>query len=347
MLRACILFTCCLCLKLIVNGQSRDSILLNDHLQLRNGTVVLGKLQEIERAKVYLDAKNISDVSADLEQVAHLRATSSLFRIVLLDGRKYVGRIIRHDSPGMVYIKLGDHLDSVSIVGIYSALPVSKNFWQGLDGHISFGYSFTKSSEINRVNFSNTLNFNTELWNFRQQASAIFTFGEADRPLERADLSFSGNWLFSRRWIQLNKVQYQRQLETGILSRYILASGAGRRLLQTQNINLLAGTGLSIQKEFATDGSQRNIQLEVPLMTSLNIYQLKKPDIDIVSDFSFYINLSQAGRYRIDHKTVMSYEIIKDFKVSLDFFFNYDSRPPGILAKSYDYGTVVSFGYSF
>lgn len=62
---------------------------------------------------------------------------------------------------------------------------------------------------------------------------------------------------------------------------------------------------------------------------------------------TFYYSLSQTGRFRNDGKTTITWEIFKDFNLSLEPYNNYDSKPPVEGSDKFDYGIVFGIKYIF
>ncbi|OLY93001.1 hypothetical protein BUE76_14690 [Cnuella takakiae] len=332
--------------------QSPDSLLYGvpfgkDFLQLKNNNLLFGRIRKISRSELLFDPDGLNDVTVKLKDIAQLAGPYHFYRIETLAGDHFIARLYPTESPGYTLLKGIFRVDSILLEQVYSLKQWEKNIWRGLDGKISFGYSYTKSSDITRLNFNNDLNYTAANWTYAQQSSAIYTLNKETIPLERADVLTSASWNFKPKWLNIYRLQYQRQIETGVASRYISAIAVGRSLLRNRNINWSATIGISLQRENPTDNSPTQTQAEVPLLVNFNLFQWLKPDVDITAYANFYFNLSEKGRYRLDHKINLEYEPVKDFVISIQFFFNYDSRPPAINTSTNDFGTVLNLGFKF
>jgi len=60
-----------------------------------------------------------------------------------------------------------------------------------------------------------------------------------------------------------------------------------------------------------------------------------------------YPGITDWGRVRIDFDSRVSYELIKDFYLTLSLFERFDSRPPSETAAKSDFGTTLSISWSF
>lgn len=318
-----------------------------DLVIMNNGTRIIGKIISIIRGQLVIDGDDTNDITIDLKNIKTLVAQRRFYRIQMLNDHLYVGTVGYSYQNGKCELHLDDGThETIAIMDIFTMAGFERGFLKQLDGNVNLGYSFTKSSDITRFNVSNNVKYTSSRWVISENASGIYTVGDGN-GFEKVDATFGVSWIFRPRWSNFYALQYQRILETGIRGRVLAATGIGRQLVQSRHVSFTLASGISSQKEFYTDGTESNVQAELPLLASFYLYQLKKPDIDIYAYSNFYYNLSISGRYRFDQKLDFSYEIVKDFVVSLELYFNYDSKPQAANTSTNDYGTVFSIGYKF
>ncbi len=58
-------------------------------------------------------------------------------------------------------------------------------------------------------------------------------------------------------------------------------------------------------------------------------------------------SLSDSGRVRVEFRSRLRREIVKDFFLSLSLYDSYDSDPPVIGVERNDWGLTSSLGWSF
>ena len=68
--------------------------------------------------------------------------------------------------------------------------------------------------------------------------------------------------------------------------------------------------------------------------------------VDILSSFTFIPSFTQSGRIRMDFRTDLQWELIKDLFFRVGFTDNYDSSPQGD-TPSNDYVFSTSVGWSY
>ena len=50
---------------------------------------------------------------------------------------------------------------------------------------------------------------------------------------------------------------------------------------------------------------------------------------------------------RLQNDVRLSYELIKDFMVTVTFFDTYDNKPPSAEASKHDFGTTLAVSWTF
>lgn len=325
---------------------ARADSLVTDVVEVKNGDRLTGKIIKIFRGELYFDGNETGDVRIDLKQISFLMGRSKSFIIESVDNQRLIGKIERASTTGNVLIKsLSDSIvlkiDEIIILNGFESKLIER-----IDGNVNLGYSFTKSSDITRFNLSNELSYTAEKWRTIQSFSSIYTIGDGD-GIERINADLTTIYTLQKRWLALGDFQFQRMLELGVASRVIGIVGAGRKLIQNKNIGLIAGTGISAQRESSVDGSVSNVEAELPILIRLNLFQLKKPDITVSSSLNYYYSLSVSKRFRVDYKIDFNYEVVKNLLVGFQFFYNYDSKPLAENISYNDFGNVLTVGYKF
>lgn len=321
-----------------------------NYIILTNGDVIRGDLVKVSRGDLYFDGDETGVFNVDLEVVQELVAQNKNYVIeVGLKSERLVGKLSKADRPGYLLIESEDDtgipIEMIQITYLYA---FEETFKERLSAAINLGYSFTKSSNASRVNFSNRLQYKTSRWDLNQTFSTIATLTETSRNIERANGEFMGVYHVGRTWFTLASLRYQRLLELNVDSRFIGTLGAGKNLIRNNNINLLIGTGISAQKELLTNVTDRSELLwELPFIINFDLFDLGRPDIDVSTGLNYFQGLTQSGRSRLDYNLKLSYELLSDINVSLEGFLNLDSSPLLTEDQQSDVGVILNFGFDF
>jgi hypothetical protein len=270
------------------------------------------------------------------------------FKIETIEKKVYYGIIRSSDKDGWVNIQLDNGtMIPIPITRIYQLTSLDTDFLKRINGNISAGLSFTKSSQIGQINFSASVQFATKLFNYQLSVSTIGSIdsGKYSRDNENAILinayELNANWFIS------GAAQYQRNLELSISRRYLFMLGIGNKLIIKNNMRLLATTGITFSQEKSIEGVSSGLLFEIPIMFQFNFYQFQHPDVQISSTQTIYFALGQNGRIRYDGATNFSWQLIRYFYLNLSPYTNFDSQPPAGSSSNFDYGIVFGLSYKF
>lgn len=338
-----ILLTCFISTIIFLEAYSQEK----DSIVLYNGQVLIGAVQGVSLGSLSIDEMDLKMLSIKLYKIRKLRITER-FKIETVERKVLYGTITPASKDGWVEIHSGDSiLATVHITKLYQLISMDNDFWTRLNGNISAGFSYTKSSDIGQLNFSAAVQYATKLFNYSLNLSSIGSIdsGRFSRDNENAALQVSYD--LSPTWFVASTAQYQRNLELSISRRLLFTAGPGNKLFIKKNWRLLGGTGISISQELSTEGVASGLLWEIPVIFQFNFYQSHHPDIQISSTQVVYFSLSQAGRVRYDGNTSFQWQIIRYFYLNIAPYSNFDSRPPAGSASNFDYGIVVGLSYKF
>jgi hypothetical protein len=328
------------CLSPAGSCQQKDSIFFY------NGQVLIGEVHAANLGSISIDDIDLKIQSIKLYKIKRLRINER-FKIETLDKHLYYGFL--QPSPKEGWIRIlpeGDSALSVPIVTIHHLIPLEKQFFKRLDGTLSAGLSFTKSSNIGQVNLSATVGFATRLFEYQLQGSEIGSIDSGKFSRDNESLQLFTGFDLTSVWFLAGVIQYQRNLELSISRRYLELLGAGNKLVIKDTWQLLAVSGLTFTQEKST-ANVNTVQFEIPLMFRFNFYKFHHPNIQISSSQTAFISLSEQGRVRYDGNTSFSWELIRYFYLTINPYTNFDSKPPSVGSNKFDYGIVVSLSYKF
>ncbi len=319
-----------------------------DTLFMKNGQVVYGEIKSISLGRVNFDAEDLSLMSLKYDKVKTIIATKRYYRIETTSHKEYFGKLKYSDKEGFVNISnIGKNdtiLLALSEISTLNYFSTKNNIWEG---KISAGYSYTKSSQIGRLNVDFSLKSIMKKGEFRTAGSTIITQDNGAWVRERESLSFNRDIYLNALWKAGVLLNYQRNLELGLARRYQEGVGVGYSFLSKSTMKGDIVSGLIVNQEKSSQNNQNVFTAELPILFNYNFFRFQQPKLSIYANESFYISLTQKGRVRQDGEIKIDWELIKDFSVSLKFYNNYDSKPASTVAGNFDYGIVFGLTYSF
>jgi Protein of unknown function, DUF481 len=88
------------------------------------------------------------------------------------------------------------------------------------------------------------------------------------------------------------------------------------------------------------------VQSEIPVIVDFAL-GLPPSGLELTAKAIYYDSLSISGRYRVDGRADLAYEMFKNFKIGVQYLYNYDSKPMDPTAENTDRATTFSVGYTF
>jgi hypothetical protein len=325
---------------LSASAQSKDT------LYFHNATLLVGELLNIKLGRVEFDADGVGVVKIKNKEIQSIFAQSNDFRIETTEGQMLQGYLRPSEKTGRVIVHSITDAQELELAGITSLARYGRTWKNGLSGNVSAGYSYTKSSEIGRLNLDGSVKYSAPKTETKLDVSTILTSDSTEVSREREDVSLSFNYTFKSLWSVGVGVRYQRNLELGLERRFQEGLGIGHRLLVRKNQQGLVLTGLAINQELNLEGvAVRNT--EVILQANYELFSFDEPNLTISITQTGYFSVTEKGRIRYDGDANLSWELISDFYLNLQFYHNYDSQSPETGEPNVDYGFVVGITYKF
>jgi hypothetical protein len=312
-----------------------------------NGTVLVGKLRSIDLAIVRFKPADISEVTFQLDKVKTMHVQSKLLRVETMFRETYIGYLRPSPVEGMVkMVTFYDTTDLALSTTIHIG-TFGNTFWKSTFAYFGAGYSYTKSSDIGRLNFDGKISYVKEHIEAKINASTIMTQEDDVFIRDRENVISQVSYFYDAVWFNQVGLNYQRNLELGLVKRVQQAVGVGARFLAKPNMQAKCAVGYVLNQETGTDGRESGVLSEIPVAITYNFYRFEKPKISVGISQGVFFGVNQSGRIRQDGELSVAWKIITDFSLSMNLYHNYDSRSPTTKTAALDYGIVFTLGYEF
>ncbi len=317
-----------------------------DTLYFYNKTKIVGELLSVRLGRIEFDADGVGVVKIKNTKIESIHATSRSFRVEMIDGEELQGYLMRSEKPGRVVINAIVESREISIEEIANLVYFGKTLMSRVTGNVSSGFTYTKSSEIGRLNADGLIKYNTAKGQTQLDGDVIVTYDSVKSDIERGNLAFSHEHTFAPLWGAIIILKYQRNLELGLEKRWQQAFGIGRELLTNKHQQGAAIAGVAINQETNQEGVEVNTS-EAMFQLNYNFFSFSSPNITLSFVESGFFSFTEKNRVRFDGDITLDYEIISDFNISFQFYHNYDSRSPATDKPNIDYGFVAGLKYKF
>lgn len=316
-----------------------------DTVYLRNGQVLIGKLLSVSLGVIEFDDADLNVQNIRYHKIKTISAGSRTFRIETIDKNFYYGVLKPSRKYGEVIIDNSLEEKTYQIADIYELKVLENRFLKKIKGTISFGYSYTKSSDIGRRNIDVNLKFTENKFNVALTASSIFTNNQGEKTRDREGILLSGFYDLDAVWLTGLLLNYQRNIELGLDRRFQQGVGIGRRLLLKNNLQGVLVSGMVTNQERDLEGNSSGSLFELPVQFSLNYFHYSAPNIQISFNSGMFFGINQGGRKRFDGETRINWEVISNLNFGLQFYSSFDNASLGGSSNNYDYGIVFNVGY--
>jgi hypothetical protein len=320
---------------------------ITDTLFFTNGSMVLGKLKKIKLGIVTFDPHDANDITVQLRKLRSIGGGSRIFRIEAVNEHLYFGKILAHSESNKIHIATIVDTVTLGIQDIVIMYPFEKSIKQRLSGSVGMGFSYTRSSNLGRLNFDATIRYLSRKTELSLTLSGIYSLYDSLFSRDKEDLYLKYNYYFVRNWFATIFLAYQRNLELGLQRRYQEGLGIGNKFITSKRVYAWSRTGIVINQEKSTEDVSSGVLTELYTELEFNFFRFEKPKINCLLSQSFYYSLSQAGRFRNDGSLSITWELFKDFNLSFEPYNSYDSKPPVEESHNFDYGVVFGIKYIF
>lgn len=316
-----------------------------DTIFFRNGSMVIGKLKKAKLGVVTFDPDDANDITVQLRVVKTLSAPSKIFRVETIDNQIHFGTISPTSEMRKIYLWTPIDSAVIDLINVSVLYPYGDNFFKRLSGFVGLGFNYTRSSGFGRLNYDNEIRYTARKIELTVAASGIYSIYDTAFSRDKEDVYIKNNYFFTNSWFVTGFVAYQRNIALAIEQRFQEGLGIGNKFITTKTIYTWARGGLVFNQERSTENVNSGTLTELFGEMELNLYRFEVPKIKTTVANTAYYSLSQKDRIRDDFSLNMSWELVKNFFLTMELYANYDSKPPANGSREFDYGTVVGLRY--
>jgi len=350
-----------LILLLCGNTWARDK---TDIILLVNGDRITGEIKQLEHGKLRVGTDSLGEIRIEWDDIERIDSDYE-FQFERSDGTRITGFI--KDSPDQKEITLANDDENTSFAHskVVRISLIEDRFFERLKGSLSFGYSFTKASEVSQGNLGFRATHRTEVRSFTLDTSTIITNDqEGEGGTQRSDVAIELTRFRKDRWFNSYWLGFESNDELRLNLRSSLGTGLGRFLIQTNTSELsvmggLVGTNEDVDNVLGISSTRQNF--EGLLGIDYSRYIFDDPTLDLSTSLLAYPSITESGRLRAQFDLNLRWEVINDLYLDIKYYNTYDSDPqteriidPGPIIgpilgplEKHDYGIVTSIGWSF
>lgn len=297
----------------------------DDRVSFTPGSQLVGELKRMERGRLYFKTDATDQISIDWQDVETLVSKQQL-QVEMTSGMRYFGHLLPA-VPGNIAIAARVGTRNLVMADIVRITPIEEQFRDRWDIDLSAGYNFTKASDIEQLTLGLSTTYTTEKRRNSFYGQVNQTGDSQGESVIRWSARANTIRLRQNRWFNGYLGNVERNDGQGLELRTSLGVGAGRYLLQTNNMNLGALAGIMGSREQTIGREDTEHTVEALLAAEFDLFRYAEPEIDLHTRLSVFPNISDPGRVRTDYDLRLRWELVDDFYWEMAFNHTYDSNP--------------------
>jgi hypothetical protein len=314
-----------------------------DTVVLKNGNEISGNVKSMAQGKLLFDTDAMGTVTIKLDKVAEILSTTTM-EIETVDGDQYFGKLEKPQMSQQVTISSDSTTTSIPIDDMVHIIPIGESFWKRLQGSMSAGFSYTKSSDVAQFSFSGNVLYQAR----RNQVGFTYTnivtnqdSGSSQQLYGRLGYRYTPG----KHWYGLGFISFQRNQELGVDGRGVLGAGAGRTLFESSRGVLSVNGGIDLNLE--NDGATQNSSVEAFTAIEYALYKYAGIQSNLVISAIAFPSLTESGRFRWQIDTSWHQQLYGNLYWDWTFYASGDNDPPESASSNSDYGVITSLGWTF
>ena len=318
----------------------------NDTVYMRNGDRITGEIKFMADDKLSYKTDRAGTIAIEWPEVARIHS-NNYFDIILTNEERLFGSLKFADSTGYVVIKLGSDEQVKRTLDIISIERIKTSFWERLSGSLGLSVSYAKANSNLQINGNFDITHRTVKQVHMLKGSSVLTQTETSDLTERSNYSYAIRLLHNPRWFSSYSIQYERNTELNIDSRYILFAGGGHYFTRRPKKEFYGVAGLAGNQEFTiAEPVTETTNLEFVVQGVFHQFRFRNPQLDIFLNVTTYTSFTVWGRFRVDAEMKVLWELFNDFKWNITFYNNFDSRQAGSGDPNNDWSILSGITYT-
>lgn len=335
--RVALLVAAFLCVAAAAHAETPDT------LYFKNGDRLIGDIKTLTLGEVTIDPPEMDKVSVKWEEIRRF-ASDRNWNIRTADRRQFRGRFRPSPMGGIMKIEAIEDTVQVRMQDISEFTEMKPGWWDRADGNLSFGYSYQKANELSQLSFSSRIKYmvSRERLELRLYGITSIQPGIEDVRQDQASL----NWMHdvTGRWAAGPTAGYETNSSLNLESRWRASFMVANRVILEGRMSDIFMGGYQYNLE-TSEGEERE-ESELFLGNRVQTNFLRK-EFQLYADTYAHFGLTVKGRTRFTVDVTASVEVIDDWTVGVEFYDQYDSKPPNSTESINDYRTGLTIGWTF
>jgi hypothetical protein len=315
-----------------------------DVIRLANGDRITGEIIQLEYGQLKVKTDSIGTIYVEWPSVAAVESDYE-FLVEWIGGRRAYGRLRTADGDLIVSDRSGEQ--AIPLAAVVVAGQADDDFWQRVSGSASIGANYASSTDTGAGSAALDATYRSRTLVAGFSASYNRTSDSNGEASDRWRIAYRHALVRPKARYLLGLASMEANDQLGLQGRLQVGGAAMWRFHERPDSVANTYAGVVLNQEWETGGGGSTSSLEAVLGLNWQIYRFANPETSLSSTFEVYPNLTDSGRIRARTDVSLRRKFYGDFTFQLQFYDDYDSRPPSADAVTNDYGFTTSLGYTF
>jgi len=316
-----------------------------DVIVLVNQDRITGEIKSLDRGRLEYSTDDMGTLSIKWDKIIQI-TSNSFFQVETSRGEKFYGTILEPTDSGTMVMQLIQTY-TLPMISVVKINPIKQSFWSGLDGYIDIGASFKKARKDLSLHGAAEVRFRGRKWGFKLNGNTDFQRQDSVPNIRRDNAAVQVERLLVNKWAIAVKNEWSTNSEQSLdLRTQFGLSGIWTGMQTNQHLLRISG-GVNLNREQYVGSDTAAVGGEGVVGGDFLAFRFDSPKLDINTSFYVFPSVTDLGRVRMQFDNRVSYELLKDFTVSLTFYDSFDSRPPSEIAAKNDFSVTFGLGWKF
>jgi hypothetical protein len=328
---------------LLISISLKTNAQMPDTLQLTNGQTLVGSFLGWQKDKISFYVFDAGVVSVKATKLSLLKGNLQQYRTETSIRKIFYGPLVCNKPGEFIFQENGG-----AVVVPFNNIEIITPYKKGgtSNGYVGAGYNYAKSNGFGLINFDAGWNYSSKKFLLSGSGTSSIVHSNGSVQRNRENVVMTGYRTINARWQTGSRLMYQRNLQLGLSSRYLLGTGMLYNAVMKPNCQLYLFSGGVITTEKTTD-KQSYGRFEIPFLLSLDIYNLGNSDLSLSHIQTLYVGTGANKRIRHDGELRLNFKLTNKLSLTSYLYDNYDSAPVVPTAGNLDYGWSTGLKYGF
>lgn len=323
----------------------------DDVVSMKNGDTFTGEIKGLHYGELMFKSDYMKDsVHLDWQRVKTLKSKDA-FIVALSNGQRITGRIevigIHNESKQGFKVVTDDSVIEVSPPDVITIDQQEARLLNQLTGSIDYGFGFASGNNSTNSTLGAAIAYNTAKNSISLATSSQFDSQSNAKNTNRFTFDSQYGRAITANWVAAGLFGMLKSNQQDLNLRTTYGGGLGRRLLQTDKTKLLVIGGAAYSHEdYVPQPGAEPILNNAEALLGVTFSTFRFKTLNLSSQNFLFPSLTDFGRLRLNSRANVRIELMRNFYWNLQFYENYDTRPP-VKAPKNDLGVTTSIGWTF